>query len=183
MLTNTEYHLAAPGATFAGRDVFAPVAAQLCNGVPLAELGEAIDPAELVPGVIPVPRLDGADVVAEVLWVDHFGNAQLNLGPEDVAGWDGVARLQWGDEVRTATVGHDLRRDRDRRHRPRPRFLRSARACPSCGARPPTSSGSAPGTEIRLSPAVSGRSGGRVDGGLTVPVALRRTDGPGEPSR
>ena len=39
VLTNTEYHLAAPGATFAGRDVFAPVAAQLCNGVSLAELG------------------------------------------------------------------------------------------------------------------------------------------------
>ena len=38
-LTNAEYHLAAPGATFAGRDVFAPVAAHLCNGVDLAELG------------------------------------------------------------------------------------------------------------------------------------------------
>ena len=39
------------------------------------------------------------------------------------------------------------------------------------------------GTEIRLSPAGSGGTGGRVDGGLTMPVALRRTDGPGESSR
>ena len=53
--------------------------------------------------MIPV-RQEDEEVVAEVLWVDHFGNAQLNLGPEDVAGWDGVARLRWGDEVRTATV-------------------------------------------------------------------------------
>ena len=34
-LTNPEYQLAAPGATFAGRDVFAPAAAHLCNGVEL----------------------------------------------------------------------------------------------------------------------------------------------------
>ncbi|MGZ4757759.1 MAG: SAM hydrolase/SAM-dependent halogenase family protein, partial [Acidimicrobiales bacterium] len=32
-LTNTEHHLAAPGPTFAGRDIFAPAAALLCNGV------------------------------------------------------------------------------------------------------------------------------------------------------
>ena len=44
-LTNPEYHLGAPGATFAGRDVFAPAAAHLCNGVDLAELGPPIDPA------------------------------------------------------------------------------------------------------------------------------------------
>ena len=34
-LTNTEYQLATPGATFAGRDVFGPAAAHLCNGVDL----------------------------------------------------------------------------------------------------------------------------------------------------
>ena len=38
-LTNADYHLATLGSTFAGRDVFGPVAAHLCNGVDLAELG------------------------------------------------------------------------------------------------------------------------------------------------
>ena len=42
-LTNPEYQLAAPGATFAGRDVFAPAAAHLCNGVELDALGPAVD--------------------------------------------------------------------------------------------------------------------------------------------
>ena len=46
-LTNREYHLPAPGPTFDGRDVFAPVAAHLCAGVPLTELGTEIDPATL----------------------------------------------------------------------------------------------------------------------------------------
>jgi len=46
-LTNAEYQLQAAGATFAGRDVFAPAAAHLCNGVPL----DALDGAAL-PGLV-----------------------------------------------------------------------------------------------------------------------------------
>jgi S-adenosylmethionine hydrolase len=102
VLTNTTLHLPAPGATFAGRDVFAPVTAHLCNGVAFEELGTPIDPGLLVPGVIPVAREEAAGLVAEVLWVDHFGNAQLNVGPDDVAGWGDAVRLAWGESVRTA---------------------------------------------------------------------------------
>jgi len=106
VLTNTDFHLPGPGATFAGRDVFAPVAAHLCNGVDLAELGEAIDPARLLPGVVPLPREDGDGIAAEVLWVDHFGNVQLNVGPEDLAGWGDRVQLRWRDDVRSATVAN-----------------------------------------------------------------------------
>ncbi len=104
VLTNPEFHLATPSATFAGRDVFAPVAAHLCNGVPLEAFGDAIDPGELVPGVIPIPRVEADGLVAEVLWVDRFGNAQLNVGPDDVAGWGDVVRLSWAGTVRTARL-------------------------------------------------------------------------------
>src|SRR5262245_61670696 len=44
LLENTDFHLAAAGATFAGRDIFGPVAAHLCNGVALTEFGELIEP-------------------------------------------------------------------------------------------------------------------------------------------
>jgi S-adenosylmethionine hydrolase len=84
-LTNPDYHLAAPGATFAGRDVFAPVAAHLCNGVDLAELGPLVDPGLLMPGMVPLPRTEPDGIHAEVLWVDRFGNCQLNVGPDDLA--------------------------------------------------------------------------------------------------
>jgi S-adenosylmethionine hydrolase len=83
-LTKPEYQLEAPGATFAGRDVFAPAAAHLCNGVELTELGDEIDPVLLLPGTVPLPRVDGDELVADVLWVDHFGNCQLNIGPDDL---------------------------------------------------------------------------------------------------
>ena len=85
VLNNPEYQLATPGATFAGRDVFAPAAAHLCNGVPLTELGEVIDPNLLLPGVVPLSRKEGDDLVAEITWVDRYGNCQLNVGPDEVA--------------------------------------------------------------------------------------------------
>ena len=70
------------GATFDGRDVFAPAVAALCTGVALEKLGEPIDPASLVRlvgGVVEEGRLHDGRVClrTEVTWVDHFGNLQL----------------------------------------------------------------------------------------------------------
>jgi S-adenosylmethionine hydrolase len=104
-LTNTDVHLPAPGATFAGRDVFAPAAAHLCNGVPLSELGAPIDPLSLLPGLLPLTREEDGALVAEVLWVDRFGNCQLNVDPEEVAAFGPRVQLRWGEDVRTAVVG------------------------------------------------------------------------------
>jgi S-adenosylmethionine hydrolase len=79
-LTSEDHQLEAPSATFAGRDVMAPAAAYLADGLPLAQLGEPIDPVTLVPGLLPLPsEADDGVLTGEVLWVDHFGNCQLNL--------------------------------------------------------------------------------------------------------
>lgn len=83
-LTNVEYQLEAPGATFDGRDIFAPAAAYLCNGVDLMELGEEVDADLLFPGVVPLPQIDDETVIAQALWIDRFGNVQLNVGPDDL---------------------------------------------------------------------------------------------------
>jgi hypothetical protein len=101
VLNNPDYQLPAPGATFAGRDIFAPAAAHLCNGVDLYELGDPIDPELLLPGVVPLSRFEAGAVLCEVLWVDHYGNCQLNIGPDDLADL-GVSGL--GQRVRV-TVG------------------------------------------------------------------------------
>jgi hypothetical protein len=60
--------------------------------VPLHDLGSRIDAATLMPGTLPVPR-DESDgtVTAEVLWVDRFGNCQLNVEPDLIRSWDGRA--------------------------------------------------------------------------------------------
>jgi S-adenosylmethionine hydrolase len=83
-LNDPDHQLPAHGPTFDGRDVFAPAAAHLCSGVPLEELGEVIDPAGLLPGVMPLTREEEGALVAEVLWVDRYGNAQLNVDPEEL---------------------------------------------------------------------------------------------------
>jgi S-adenosylmethionine hydrolase len=108
-LTNADFHLPAPGPTFAGRDVFAPVVANLCLGVDLAELGELVDPITLLPGVLPITHEADGALMVEVLWIDRFGNAQLNVDPDDVDGWGDRIRLVWGDRsrvgVRAKTYG------------------------------------------------------------------------------
>ncbi len=103
-LTSGDHRLGAPGATFDGRDVFAPAAAHLCLGVPLDELGPEVDPASLTPGLLPVSRHHDGELVAEVLWVDRYGNCQLNLDPGDLARMGPVVQMVIGDELRTAEV-------------------------------------------------------------------------------
>jgi len=83
-ITNSPLRLDAPGATFDGRDLFAPVAAHLCLGASLDEIGTELDPMLLMPAVIPICAHEGDQLAAEVLWIDRFGNAQLNVGPEDL---------------------------------------------------------------------------------------------------
>lgn len=89
----------APGATFAGRDIFAPAAGRAAAGQPFDSLGEAFDPATLVGEAVPSPVTDGdGRLRTEVLWIDHFGNAQLGAAPSDVAATiSTVTRVQTGD--------------------------------------------------------------------------------------
>lgn len=106
VLTNEEYHLQSHGATFAGRDIFAPVVGHLCNGVDLAELGELIDADALLPGMVPLSRQEPEGLVGEVLWVDHFGNCQLNIGPDEIADWGQQIQVAFGESQRVATRQH-----------------------------------------------------------------------------
>lgn len=104
VLDNIELHLDAPGATFAGRDVFAPVVAHLCNGLPFEALGTPIEPELLLPGLVPVPREENGGLACEVTWVDRYGNCQLNAGPDEVAGWGERIRVTIDGIARTAPV-------------------------------------------------------------------------------
>ncbi len=79
-LTSSPHRLEPVTSTFHGRDLFAPVAAQLACGAALSEAGEPIDPARMAQVELPEPRLYSDRVVAHVLYVDGFGNATLNLG-------------------------------------------------------------------------------------------------------
>ena len=78
-LANPEYALPSVSRTFHGRDLFAPAAAHVALGVPLEELGPPVDPEALVRLDLPEPDLCANVIGATVLYVDGFGNMQLNL--------------------------------------------------------------------------------------------------------
>ena len=81
-LTNRDYALEPVSYTFHARDIFAPAAAHLARGVALPELGPELDPATLVRLAVPEPAIGSARIDASVLYVDRFGNMQLNLTRE-----------------------------------------------------------------------------------------------------
>jgi S-adenosyl-L-methionine hydrolase (adenosine-forming) len=83
-LANPDYALESISRTFHGRDLFAPAAAHLANGVPLAELGPPVDPDALVRLDLPVPAFREDRIDATMLYVDSFGNIALNLTRDDV---------------------------------------------------------------------------------------------------
>ncbi|GCF10479.1 hypothetical protein KDI_40430 [Dictyobacter arantiisoli] len=78
-LSNPNYHLSAVSSTFQGRDIFAPVAAHLAAGVPVQELGEALDVARLQQLDIVQPLVKQDRIEAEIVHVDHFGNLITNI--------------------------------------------------------------------------------------------------------
>jgi S-adenosyl-L-methionine hydrolase (adenosine-forming) len=73
-----------PSATFHGRDIFAPLAAELAAGRLRPEaLGPVVQ--GLVPGCLAEPVLAGQQLSGVVVTVDHFGNLLTNLDAPLVA--------------------------------------------------------------------------------------------------
>jgi S-adenosylmethionine hydrolase len=106
-LNNPEYHLQSPGPLFDGRDIFAPVAAHLCNGVPFEDLGELIEPAGLFPGIFPISEPEDGGLRADVLWIDRYGNVQLNVDPGELDELGSIFELRMGgDRLRSAKRVH-----------------------------------------------------------------------------
>jgi hypothetical protein len=95
--TRDDLWLPGPGATFHGRDRFAPTAAWLLAGGELADLGPRIgDP---VRPDLPPPRRDGPPGVpgtalsGRVAWIDRFGNLVTDLPAEWLG--DRPSRARW----------------------------------------------------------------------------------------
>ncbi|WP_340103352.1 SAM hydrolase/SAM-dependent halogenase family protein [Rhodohalobacter sp. 8-1] len=91
-LTNSKFWRPNPSQTFHGRDIFAPVAAHLANGVDFSELGQPIEKLETYRWAVPISDKDG--VQGWIVHIDHFGNLISNI-PESM--------------IREAGAGSDLK--------------------------------------------------------------------------
>ncbi len=72
-------------ATFHGRDIFAPVAAALADGVPLTAVGEPLAVEELRALELSSARVDDGTLTAHVLRADRFGNLVLDADHAQLA--------------------------------------------------------------------------------------------------
>jgi S-adenosylmethionine hydrolase len=95
------FRLEPVSATFHGRDIFAPVAARLADGAQLTEVGDPQDPDQLVRLELPRSRIEDGALVAHVIYIDRFGNVQLDAGHEELS----QAGLKLGQPVVVAD-GH-----------------------------------------------------------------------------
>jgi S-adenosylmethionine hydrolase len=81
VLHHPDLRLPAVSSTFHGRDIFAPAAAHLANGVLLADFGPEL---ALRPLEIPEPVIGDGELTAAVLYPDDFGSLILGAAPRDL---------------------------------------------------------------------------------------------------
>jgi S-adenosylmethionine hydrolase len=89
------FGIAHVSATFHGRDVFAPAAARLARGTPLAGLGAPA--SELVQLAWPNPCRVAGGVRGEIIHIDRFGNLISNVSAGELAALSGALRVRLGD--------------------------------------------------------------------------------------
>jgi len=99
-LTDPGYRLAAVTATFHGRDIFAPAAAHLANGVALEALGPELDPGTLVASPLPAARVRPGVLDTEAVYVDTFENVKLSALVTDLEA--ALGRPSSGDRLSLA---------------------------------------------------------------------------------
>lgn len=73
-----KFRLPPVSATFHGRDIFAPIAAEMAAGrAPFAELGPQV--TDIVPSWVDEPSASADQVAGVVITIDHFGNLITNI--------------------------------------------------------------------------------------------------------
>ncbi|HEX3290076.1 MAG TPA: SAM-dependent chlorinase/fluorinase [Gaiella sp.] len=94
-LTSPEIVRSPHAESFRAPDTLCPAAAALAAGAPIAELGNAVDPATLAVVEMAEPEIEPGKITCEVIDFNRFGNVHLNVRPADLeaAGLDGEATI------------------------------------------------------------------------------------------
>jgi hypothetical protein len=86
---NSRYFLSTGASTFHGRDIMAPVAAHMANGVALGEFGTKVDSYAF----LKMPNLlkHNNSVIGEIVYVDKFGNMISNIKASDLRDFENLS--------------------------------------------------------------------------------------------
>lgn len=106
-LTNSDYwHTSQPSHTFHGRDIFAPVAAHLANGVPIEQLGTSLSLSNLVNVNISNAVATERGYHSSIQHVDHFGNLVTTIPGDELT--EQTWQIRCGERIvhSYSTYGH-----------------------------------------------------------------------------
>lgn len=84
-ITNESCFLPAVSSTFHGRDIFAPVAARLSLGMPVAKIGKELQNFKTLENL--EPEVSSGKIKGRILYVDHFGNLISNISKDLFCKW------------------------------------------------------------------------------------------------
>jgi S-adenosylmethionine hydrolase len=79
-ISRSPHRLEPVSATFHGRDIFVPVAAQIAAGAEFRDAGQPLPVEELTALELPQPLVSSGGATAHALLVDGYGNVSLDLG-------------------------------------------------------------------------------------------------------
>ena len=102
-LTNSSYWRHPVSATFHGRDVFAPAAAHLSNGVTPEALGDST--ATITALALPVPRPEGNVVRGQIMFADAFGNLVSDITADVL---DDLSVIGREADASVSIAGHEI---------------------------------------------------------------------------
>jgi S-adenosylmethionine hydrolase len=103
LLENPRYSLPDVSSSFHGRDVFAPAAAHLADGIHIEELGRPVDPRRLLALEWPRPEIRPGLVGTQAIYIDTFGNVKLSALAEDLSA--ALPELRLGESLDVRFLG------------------------------------------------------------------------------
>jgi S-adenosylmethionine hydrolase len=97
LLEEPRYALPDVSSSFHGRDLFAPAGAHLAAGVPLEDLGRAVDPRRLLSLEWPRPEVRSGVLRTQAIYLDTFGNVKLSALTDDIS--SALPGLRFGEPL------------------------------------------------------------------------------------
>ena len=92
-IENKQYRLDSAGATFDGRDLFAPAAAWLTKGQSPGSYGRLITDYVTLPD--DAPKMNNQVLQGRIMYIDHFGNGITNITSTEIETFRSVTKKEW----------------------------------------------------------------------------------------
>jgi len=93
LIANKDLYLPAISCTFHGRDIMAPVAANLANGLPIEEIGPPISIDQCIQIDLPAALISKNSITGTIIHIDNFGNLQSSITASDIQTLSGEKKI------------------------------------------------------------------------------------------